>query len=110
MNLQLESIYRQRTTELQILTVDFLIFIFTFVPIFLFLFYFTMDVVKCLFIFYFCQTTSKSVSVNHIQSFSIISLHKVCVICTFEMDIHDLDHQTSHKGKSFEIEIDISES
>ncbi len=78
-NLQLESIYRQRTTqELQILTMDFL-FLFSPLCTYFFFFSFHNDVVMCL--FYFFQTTSKSVTVNHIQSFSINIPHTV--MCTF---------------------------
>ncbi len=74
MHLQLESIYRQRTTqELQILTMDYVILIFVFS------FLYHNNVVMCF--FFWCQTTSKSVTVNPIQSLSINIPHTA--MCKF---------------------------
>ncbi len=64
------------------LCLPFLFFVFTFVPIFLFSFLYHNDVVIYIYIFFFFgQITSKSVTVNPIQSLSINIPHKV--MCTF---------------------------
>ncbi len=62
-------------------------------PIFLFSFLYHNDVVMLLLLL-FCQITSKSVTVNPIQSLSINIPHTV--MCTFEMDIwHTYEVQPS---------------
>ncbi len=72
--------------KLQILKVDFYIFIFAFVPTF---FVFSISQWHCnVIIYFFGQTTNRSVTVNHIQSFSINILHTVMYTFVHLKNIH----------------------